>query len=376
MEIRFLNDFTNNNLHNFWNEILSQSNDANIQLTYEWLSIWWEVFGNDKKLSLITVTDGDKIIGIAPLIITRIIGKAGLVLRKLTFIGYGITDYHNLIIANEKREEALRILIDFIIDHKKNWDVVHFNNIRGDSPNLPILRNILEDTSLTVTERINIQSPYISIDRDWTSYFNALSKNVRSDIRRRLNYLSRMEKAELIHLHKVEDITGTLDIIKSIHVKCRQAKGETSLYADENKFKFVSMIMKQFSDRKWLDIVFLKLNDRIIAYSLGFVYDNTVSYWNAGFDPEFSKLSPGKMLLYHWIRDSFEAGYREFDFMIGEEPYKFQWTSRVRPNYEFLLFNNTMRSNLLKCYYKNKLLLKKNPYIQKIGSRIMNRVKV
>jgi CelD/BcsL family acetyltransferase involved in cellulose biosynthesis len=346
-----------------------------VQLTHEWLSSWWEVFGGNKRLFLITVTDGGKVRGIAPLTITKVIAKAGFELRKLTFVGDGLTDYHDLLIANERRKEVLQILLKFIVDGKENWDVIHFRNVRGDSPNLPILRDTLGDTSLTFVERINIRCPYISIDCDWMNYYSALGKNIRSDIRRRLNHLAKIGKAEFVRLHEVDDVMDTLGIIKSIHVKCRRAKGEISWYTNEKRFRFVSLILKRFGDRKWLDIVFLKINDKVIAYYLGFVYDNIVYFWNTGFDPEFSKVSPGKLLLHYWIKDSFAEAYREFDFMVGEERYKSQWTNPMRPNYETFLFKNTARSNLLKRYYTYKPILEKNPYLKKIGIAIKSTMK-
>ena len=374
MEAQVTNDFSNGNLYDSWNRILSQTDNANAQLTHEWLSSWWEVFGDNKRLFLITVTDGCKIIGIAPLTITKVMGKAGFELRKLTFVGDGLTDYHDLLVANERRKEVLQILLKCIVDCKENWDVVHFRNVRGDSPNLPILRDTLGDTPLTFIERINIQCPYISIDCDWMSYYSALGKNIRSDIRRRLNHLAKMGKAEFVRLHEVDDVMDTLGIIKSIHVKCQRAKGKISWYTNEKRFRFVSLILKRFGDRKWLDIVFLKLNDKVIAYYLGFIYDDIVCFWNTGFDPEFSKVSPGKLLLHYWIKDSFTEAHREFDFMVGEEPYKLQWTSPMRPNYELFLFKNTVRSKLLKYYYTYAPILRKNPNLRKIGVAIKSRM--
>jgi len=371
-----VHDFANAKLYDAWNDILSQTDDANVQLTHEWLSSWWEVFGDNERLSLITITDQGKILGIAPLTISKVIGKAGFELRKLVFVGDGLTDYHDLLIANERREEVLRSLIEFIANSKESWDAIHFRNVRSDSPNLPILRDALGDTSFRSIERINYECSSISLDCDWTDYYHGvLGKNLRSDIRRRLNYLGRMGKAEFIRLREVDDVTNTLGIIKSLHIKCRRAKGETSWYTDESRFRFVSLILKRFGDRKWLDLLFLKLNDQIIAYYLGFVYDNIVYFWNTGFDPEFSKLSPGKLLLHHWIEDSFAQGYREFDFMVGDETYKRHWATSTRPNYEFFIFKNTARSNLLKCYYTYKPILKKNPYLNRIGHGIRSRIK-
>ena len=374
MDVQLADNFSNSQLYDSWNDILSQAPDANAQLTHEWLSSYWEIFGTNKRLSLMTVNDGSKIIGIAPLTIATVINKAGMKLKKLTFVGDGLTDYHDLLIADEKREDILRTLIEFIVKGKKDWDVIHFRNFRGDSPNLPILRNLLADTSFRFIERINVRSPYISIDRDWTDYYDALSKNIRSDVRRRLNGLTKMGKAEFIRLNEVSDVTDTLRVIKSIHVKCRQEKGGISWYTNENRFNFASLILKRFSHHKWLDIVFLKLNSRIIAYYLGFTYGKVVHFWNTGFDPEFSKVGSGKLLLHYWIKDSFAKGYREFDFMVGEEPYKLQWTSTTRPNYELLVFKKTARSHLLKHYYTFKPVLKRNPYLRKIGAGLKTRI--
>jgi CelD/BcsL family acetyltransferase involved in cellulose biosynthesis len=184
-----------------------------------------------------------------------------------------------------------------------------------------------------------------------------------------------MGKAEFVRLHEVDNVDNIMRTIRSIHIKCRQSKGETSWYTDERRYRFVSTILKRFGDRKRLDLVFLKLNDKIIAYYLGFLYNNIVYFWNTGFDPEFSHVSPGKLLLHYWIKDSFAEGYREFDFMVGEESYKSKWTSPIRQNYELFIFKNTARSNLLKCYYTYKPMLRKNPYLRKIGHGMISMIK-
>jgi len=348
---------------------------AHAQLTHEWLSSWWEVFGGQERLSLVTVADGGRIVGIAPLMITRVIGAAGFAIRKLTFVGDGLTDCHDVLIAGERREEVLHALLKFVVEGSENWDAIHFRNVRGDSPNLPMLRDAFGDAPFGYVERVNIRSPYISIDRDWTDYYGALGKNVRSDLRRRLNHLAKLGKAEFIRLHDVDDVADTLAMIRSMHVKCRGARGEISWYTNEKRFRFASLIVKRFGDRKWLDLVFFKLNDRVIAYYLGFVHNSIVYFWNTGFDPEFAAVSPGKLLLHYWIRDSFAQGYREFDFMVGEESYKLQWTSSVRPNREFFVFKDTVRSHLLKCYHVCKPILRKSRCLRKIRAGMGHRMK-
>ena len=161
MKVSIANEFSNDGLYDAWNGLLSQASEANAQLTYEWLSSCWEIFGDHQQLSLMTVADRGEIFGIAPLSIATVIDKAGLKLKKLAFVGDGLTDYHDLLIADEKREDVLRALLAFILNGKAEWDAIHFRNIRSDSPNLPILRSILGKTSFTFIERVNIRSPFI-----------------------------------------------------------------------------------------------------------------------------------------------------------------------------------------------------------------------
>ena len=53
-----------------WNLLLEQCSDNNIFLAWEWLFTWWQYFGNDKKLRILLIKEGNNIIGIAPFMLT------------------------------------------------------------------------------------------------------------------------------------------------------------------------------------------------------------------------------------------------------------------------------------------------------------------
>jgi len=42
VEAQFADDFSNGDLYDAWNHILSHTTAAHAQLTHEWLSSWWE----------------------------------------------------------------------------------------------------------------------------------------------------------------------------------------------------------------------------------------------------------------------------------------------------------------------------------------------
>jgi CelD/BcsL family acetyltransferase involved in cellulose biosynthesis len=66
-----------------------------------------------------------------------------------------------------------------------------------------------------------------------------------------------------------------------------------------------------------------------------------------GYDPEFAKCSPFKLLTYFAVRHAFEQGYSEFDFLGDPEPWKLEWTSKTRPHDWLFVFAGTPRGRLL-----------------------------
>lgn len=375
MKVEVLDCFLDNSLPSAWTKILTKMQEPNPQFTYEWVSTCWEVFGEKKELLLITITDNGKIIGIAPLMITDTVSKIGFKSRKLTFVGDGLTDYHDILIGDKQREEALETLFEFIFKENQSWDVVQLRNVPANSPNLPVLEHALRHRPSQFVERILVQCPYIPINSSWEVYCNTLPSKLIGEIRRAEKKLSQIGGIAFSREHKLTDTTTTLNGIATVHSKRQESKNRDSWYSNEKRRQFALLILERFSEKGWLDLSMLAVGERIAAYALGFLYNNAVFYWNTAFDPEFYQRSPGKVLLQYLIRDSFVKQYKEFDFMVGAEPYKLQWTDSLKCNYEVLIFKNTLHSNLLRYYYNYKPILREHNRLNKMGIAIASKLK-
>lgn len=70
---------------------------------------------------------------------------------------------------------------------------------------------------------------------------------------------------------------------------------------------------------------------RPAAAAIGYL-DRTGFYlYNSAYDPEFRNASPGVVLLSELIRSAIEADLKVFDFLKGDETYKFRLGARRRP---------------------------------------------
>lgn len=70
---------------------------------------------------------------------------------------------------------------------------------------------------------------------------------------------------------------------------------------------------------------------RVLASVVTFDDDGTCHFYNAGMDPAARELSPGVTGTAALIRDRMSAGRTRFDFLRGDEPYKYEWGAKDEP---------------------------------------------
>jgi CelD/BcsL family acetyltransferase involved in cellulose biosynthesis len=100
-------------------------------------------------------------------------------------------------------------------------------------------------------------------------------------------------------------------------------------------------------------LCFLKVNHQRIAVQYNFVYQNRCHYYQSGFEQSWGRFGPGIVLMYYSIRNAIQQKMKEYDFLPGDEAYKFKWSNAVRQSYTYTFFNTSAKSNL----YRHLLLL-------------------
>jgi CelD/BcsL family acetyltransferase involved in cellulose biosynthesis len=68
---------------------------------------------------------------------------------------------------------------------------------------------------------------------------------------------------------------------------------------------------------------------RLLAIHAGVMWEGRFYYWLTAHDPELSGYSPGTLLLEDLLEESYKQG-SEFDFLLGNEPYKWLFATHAR----------------------------------------------
>ncbi len=150
-----------------WNALVEQSIADTPFSRYEYLSEWWKTLGGGEwpheqtELLIISATENDQLIGIAPLFITEYDGRQALMLVG----SIEISDYLDLIVREGDLPRFLSGLLDFLAstttDH---WSAIDWYNLPDASPTLAALKAEAEQRGWTYHEEIYRPTPRLLIE--------------------------------------------------------------------------------------------------------------------------------------------------------------------------------------------------------------------
>jgi CelD/BcsL family acetyltransferase involved in cellulose biosynthesis len=311
-----------------WDELLSASNVNNLFLTWEWLHTWWKHLSARRKLHILAIRRGARLIALAPLALQFYAPRRAGLFRNAEFLGMGPagSDYPDLIVRRGEEGSVMNMLAERL--DTKRYTLV-FQRI-GDGPSATArLAAQLKNRGWSVTEAGVDASPYIWLrGRSWGAYVAGLGPSHRRNLRRRLRCLETDFAVSFDEVKTETERRQYLDDFKQLHHK-RWAGGSNALNS-KSLHRFHDEFSALAFRRGWLRLYLMRLNARPVAAVYGFSYGGVFYYYQAGFDPEFSGYSVGLVALGLAIRNAIKEGVHEFDLLHGAENYKFLWTPYQR----------------------------------------------
>lgn len=306
-----------------WNALVEQSIADTPFSRYEYLSQWWKTLGGGEwqssELILISARENDQLIGIAPLFLADYDGQ-----RALMLIGsIEISDYLDLIVRETDLARFLSGLLDFLSSQPDiHWSAIDWYNLPDASPTLAALKTESEKRGWTHHEEIYRPTPRIPLNGSFEDYLSRIDKKQRHEIRRKMRRAAESEKNVRFY---VVDPAGDIDseIDAFFHLMLQSPEKEQFLHPAMHEQMTVTIQNAHKHGYLWL--AFLEVDGTRIAASLNFDYRNKLWGYNSGVSNEHRELSPGWVLLAHTIQWCCENGRYEFDFMRGDEEYKYRF---------------------------------------------------
>jgi CelD/BcsL family acetyltransferase involved in cellulose biosynthesis len=304
-----------------WNKLVHNSHSNRIFSTWEWNRTWWMAY-RPGSLWVITIRDDNQhLIGIAPCFIESTSDR-GRVVRLIGCVD--VTDYVDLIIDSQAVEGVLQALVQFIEQMHSAFDRLDFCNLPEASPAYQRLPDLLREHLFSVSVKQQEVCPIIMLPGDWETYVESLDKKDRHELRRKLRRIEGAEEAVDWYIVGTEhdlaiESQRFLDLMAS-----SQEQKHVFLQNPRNR-DFFNQIVPIAFEHGWLQMSFLTINGEACACYFNFVYDSQVQVYNSGLNlTKFSHLGPGIILLAFNIKYAIEHGFKAFDFLRGNESYKYR----------------------------------------------------
>ncbi|MFC1899266.1 GNAT family N-acetyltransferase [Chloroflexota bacterium] len=289
---------TKNSLH--WNSLFTLP---------VWLKVWWREFGAGNEQYISVISQGDDVIGIAPLLIAE---------EKASFISStDVCDYLDFVIAPARDKEFFNILFDELTNNGiKQLDL---RTVRPDSTVLTSLVDICKERSYQVfCEEENVSSE-LYLPSTWEEYLGLLTKKQRHEVRRKLRRLAEAGDIKFHFVTKSDTVSALMDTFFNMFTESRQDK---ATFLNASRESFFRMMTGAMADAGLLKLGVLEMNDRPLAMIICFDYNDCIFLYNSAYEPSYNSLSVGLVSKILCIRESIQLGKKKFDFLNGDEPYK------------------------------------------------------
>lgn len=319
-----------------WNPLLRDSASDTIFLTWEWQSTWWEHLGEGELYLLAMRTDEGRLVGIAPLRLTMLDDGP----NDLSIVGCrDVSDYLDLIAASGHEEKVYSALLDWLgSDEAPAWDLADLCNIPAASPTHSLLAEMAAARGYQVQTEVEDICPIISLPSTWDEYLSSLSKKQRHEIRRKIRRAEGSGQINWYIVNEEHDLAAEMEAFVELHQKSHVDKDE---FMDAQMKGFFHAAAQILQEAGWLQLALMDINGEKAAAMLNFDYRDSILVYNSGYDPQkYASLSPGIVLLSYCIQWAIESGRARFDFMRGNEEYKYRFGAQPTEIYRLLITRN------------------------------------
>jgi CelD/BcsL family acetyltransferase involved in cellulose biosynthesis len=304
--------------------------------TFGWLATWCEQVGWRAQARPAIVVgrraDGD-ILFILPLAV-----MPGLVTR-LTFLGSDLCDYNGPLLARDFSAHVtpecfaelwtdIRTLLQD--DPKFRHDLIELTKMGamvGRQPNPLVALPVGLNPS---------HAFYSDLSDRWESFYEAKrSSATRRRDRTKLKRLGEFGAVSFVTVENGDDLQRTMTVLIEQKARSLARMGAPNIFARPGWSEFYTAAATNPRTRHLVHVSRLDAGTTFAAINLGLVFRDAYYHVLVSHDDgEVARFGPGVAHLRELLRYAIERGLKHFDFTIGDERYKLEWSDHKVPLYD------------------------------------------
>lgn len=329
-----------------WRMLLGQTRRGTFFQSLDWLQTYWKHFGADQELRVLVTYHDGKPFGILPMCVRREKTRAGSV-RCLTYPLSDWGSFYGPIGPNPT--VVLRRAMMHLRSRPRDWDLLDPRWIDNDGIDHGRTEQAMRAAGFHPVRQLWAESPEIDLTQGWTSYWDSRDTKWRKNVRRSERRLAEVGTVEYVRCRPEGRLFGDDDPRWELYDECveiaaRSWQGSSdsgTTLSHESVRGFLRDAHAAAAAAGALDMSLLRVDGRPVAFVYNYHCDGRLFGLRMGYDPEFSRFSPGSILLRRIIENSCLRGDESWDMGCGYADVKRPWATHYRRSYRYTAFSPT-----------------------------------
>ncbi|MGE5308819.1 MAG: GNAT family N-acetyltransferase [Deltaproteobacteria bacterium] len=329
-----------------WDRLFEEAGQDNFFLGWPWIKTWWECFGRSMQPRIITVRGSSGRLEGAAALAIRQRRMAGIAVKCVELIGSGsevTPDHLGFISLPGIRDGFARTVFSELRKRSREWDMIRLTDLQDDEAVRCAASRAFGTQAEAVQRGI---CPFIELPSSWEIYSGSLARRVRYNINRQERELGKRFRVDFSLCRDRDQLGPLMEKFEAAHRQRMAAKGKNGLQAslDPLFWHFHRQVADEAFDRGQLLFGAVTLDGELAACQYGFCCGKRFLFYQSGLDPRFEEFSVGFLLTAFMVRELIGRGFAEYDFLRGDERYKFFFTKSIRPNTEIIVRNKNLKT--------------------------------
>jgi CelD/BcsL family acetyltransferase involved in cellulose biosynthesis len=310
-----------------WRELFSRAGATLPFHTFEWVDSWWTHLREDlvavrDSLRVRAIWDGDRLVAVAPLVLTERPGVGPVRARYLHFVGAdpNMTELRGMLVEPEYARVAYRALGE-ALRREGGWDWIRWSGlIRGDAD--------------AVERHLTVDLPPISdfvlaLAPTWDELRARLKPNIKESLRKCYNSLKRDGKVPTLRVARTPDeIADAVERFLALHRARAKADANVrhrDVFSAPVSRRFLLSVCDRLAHAGVSRAFELEVDGKIVATRLGFQFPGALYLYFSGYDPEYGKYSVMTTVVAEAIRYAIGEKLNWVNLSTGSDVSKTRW---------------------------------------------------
>jgi CelD/BcsL family acetyltransferase involved in cellulose biosynthesis len=157
-------------------------------------------------------------------------------------------------------------------------------------------------------------------------YATKISGSSRQTDRRKFKNLAKQGTIEFVEPHETADLHRTVDAMIAQKRVSYQRMAVADVFANTGYPEFFHSIATDSRFRDMVHVTRIDVGGVMAATGLAAVFNGCYYLLFSSYDEVYARNSPGRKHMHELLRYAINRNLRIFDFTIGDEPYKLDWS--------------------------------------------------